>query len=328
MTVPVTGLLSAILFLIPGFLLRAATHAGTSVVLVVGAPGEPEYGTNFLQQVAQWIHAAEKGGAPITVIGSGPDPGPGTNDLETLKTVLFAEPTEGPGALWLVLIGHGTFDGTEARFNLRGPDFTATELAGWLKPIRRPMAVINTASASAPFLKALSATNRVVVTATRSGAEQNVTRIGLPLAAALGDPASDLDHDGQVSLLEAFLAGSRGATEFYQVSRRLATEHALLDDNGDGLGTPADWFRGVRATRQARDGASLDGTRAQRFALIRSSAEESLGPEVRARRDELEREVESLRERKGAMPSEDYYRALEILLLDLARLYEPPAYNR
>ena len=35
-----------------------------------------------------------------------------------------ADPLDRP-----VLIGHGTFDGKEAKFNLRGPDFSATELA-------------------------------------------------------------------------------------------------------------------------------------------------------------------------------------------------------
>ena len=122
-------------------------------------------------------------------------------------------------------------------------------------------------------------------------------------------------------------AGSRGAAEFYQTAGRLATEHALLDDNGDGLGTPADWFRGVRATKQARDGASLDGSRAQRFALIRSPAEQALPPALRARRDELEGRVELLRARKASLPEEDYYRQLEELLLDLAQVYPPAPAN-
>lgn len=311
------------LFLVPAFNLRAAAPETASVVVVVGAAGEEEYGTNFVQQATLWTQAAEKAGATAVTIGL--DPQSATTDLEQLRTRLAAEPTEGTGDLWLVLIGHGTFDGKEARFNLRGPDLTAAELADWMKPFRRPVAVINTASSSAPFLNALSRTNRVVITATRSGSEQNVTRFGLPLAQALSDPASDLDHDGQTSLLEAFLSASRRASEFYQTAGRLPTEHALLDDNGDSLGTPADWFRGVRATKQARDGASLDGSRAQQFVLLRSPAEEALGPAIRARRDELEREMEVLRGRKAKMPPDEYYRALELLLLDLARLYEPPA---
>ena len=100
------------------------------------------------------------------------------------------------------------------------PGCPAAELAVWLKPFRRPLAVINTASCSAPFLNLLSAANRVVITATRSGYEQNYTRFGQYLAEALADPGADLDKDGQVSLLEAFLTASHQAAEFYKVQGR------------------------------------------------------------------------------------------------------------
>lgn len=298
---------------------RAAAASRPSVFLVVGAPGEPEYGTNFLRQAELWTLAAGKGGATVIPIGVGGS----TNDLEALKNGLGAEPTQGDAELWLVLIGHGTFDGKEARFNLRGPDVAASDLAAWLKPISRPVVVVNTASASAPFLNALSGTNRTVVVATRSGSEVNATRFGLPFAEALSDPSADLDHDGQVSVLEAFLAASRRVGEFYQTAGRLATEHALLDDTGDGLGTPADWFRGVRAKKQAQQGSAMDGARAQRIALVPSAEEQALSPETRRRRGELEAKLEVLRSRKVSLPPDEYYRELETLLLDLARVYAP-----
>jgi len=244
-------------------------------------------------------------------------------DLEVLKAKLAEEPKQGPTALWLVLIGHGTFDGKEARFNLRGPDFTATELAEWLKPFQRPLVVINTASASAPFLAKLAGTNRVVIAATRSGNEQNFTRLGSHLAESIADAQGDLDKDGQTSVLEAFLSASARVAEFYKTEGRLATEHALIDDNGDGLGTPADWFRGVRAVKKAQPGAALDGTRAHQIHLVLSPEEEALPPEVRARRDALELEVFRLRDAKAAHPADEYYRELERLLLTLARLSLP-----
>ena len=99
----------------------------------------------------------------------------------------------------------------------------------------------------------------------------------------------------------------------------------LLDDNGDGLGTPADWFRGVRATRQAKEGASLDGQRAHQLALVRSPAERLLSPETRAKRDALEQSVTQLRDRKPKLAEDEYYRQLEALLLELAHLYESGA---
>jgi hypothetical protein len=291
-----------------------------SVVLIVGAPGEAEYGSNFLHQAELWEKACAQGECTHVAIGLGP--AARTNDYELLKQTLDAEPKDGAGPLWLVFIGHGTFDGKEARFNLRGPDVCASELALWFKPFHRPLAVINTASSSAPFLNLLSATNRVIITATRSGSERNFTRFGQYFAEALTNPEADLDKDGQISLLEAFLTASRQAADFYKIEGRIVTEHALLDDNGDGLGTPADWFTGLRATKRAKDKAALDGLLANQFHLGLSDEERKWTPNQRARRDSLERAVLLQREKRAQMNEEEYYRQLERLLLELARLYD------
>jgi hypothetical protein len=291
-----------------------------TVLVVVGAAGEEQFGRNFEQWTALWEKACREAGAKFIALGRCQ-----TNtvsDLELLKQTLAMEPKDSPSELWLVLIGHGTFDGKEARFNLRGPDFTAGELEDWLKPFRRPLAVINCASSSGPFLNKLSATNRVIVTATRSGYEQNYARFGQFVAEAITDPRADLDKDGQTSLLEVFLTASQRVAEFYDAEGRLATEHALLDDNGDRLGTPAAWFRGIRAVKKAADGAALDGLRAHQFHLIRSEQERKLSPETRARRDALELRIAQLRESKGQMTEEDYYEQLEKLLIEVARLYD------
>jgi hypothetical protein len=221
-----------------------------------------------------------------------------------------------------VFIGHGTFDGRSAKFNLRGPDISADDLAATLKPCKRPLAVIQCASASGPFLNALSAPGRVIITATRSGYEVNATRFGNYFARAVADPAADLDKDGQTSLLEAFLMASRQVDDFYKEAGRLATEHALLDDNGDGLGTPADWFRGVRAVQKAADGKTVDGIRAHQMFLVRSATEQELSPALRARRDELESQLSALRDRKSQMKEDDYYNHLERILVEMAKLYD------
>lgn len=291
----------------------------STILLVLGAAGEEEFGSNFVRQARLWETACRQAGVKCTQIGLSTNPP--VSDRDLLMEELAAAPTEGPTPLWLVLIGHGTFDGKEARFNLRGPDLTAADLAEWLQPFRRPVVVINTAPASAPFINRLSASNRVVVTATRSGHELNFTRFGQYLAQAIADPQGDLDHDGQTSLLEAFLSAAARVAEFYKTEGRIATEHALIDDNGDGLGTPADWFRGLRATKKPQQGA-LDGARAHQIHLVLSPAEQALPAEVRARRDALELQVTRLRETKSSLPEEDYYRKLESLLLELARLHQ------
>jgi hypothetical protein len=165
------------------------------------------------------------------------------------------------------------------------------------------------------------------VTATRSGSEQSYAYFGDHFSRAVGDATADLDKDDQVSLLEAYLAASKQVEEFYKQEGRLATEHALLDDTADGLGTPAAWFRGVRATKAAKDGAEIDGLRASQIHLVSSASESSLTPEQRARRDELEAAVEDLRHKKRGIDEAAYFAEMEKLLVELARIYaeeEPP----
>jgi hypothetical protein len=123
-------------------------------------------------------------------------------------------------------------------------------------------------------------------------------------------------------LLEAFLTASLRVAEFYRREARLATEHALIDDNGDGLGTRAEWFRGIRAVKAAKDGAELDGLRANQLHLVRSPEQIQLPPHVRQRRDQLEAAIEQLRIEKPSLDPDVYYGRLEPLLVELAELYE------
>jgi len=290
-----------------------------SVLVVVGAGGNEEYSRQFRLWAERWKSAAERGGAEFAAIGL--EQPEGSSDRERLQQRLAERSAASTEPLWLVLIGHGTYDGKTARFNLAGPDVSEAELGEWVRAVKRPVAIINTASSSGPFLAELSAPDRVVITATRSGSEFNYARLGDFLSSALVDPAADLDKDDQVSLLEAWLQGAARTREFYSSEARLATEHALIDDNGDKQGTPADWFRGVRAIKAAKDGAALDGPRAAQFVLVKSPGESELPPEVRASRDELERELAELRAQKPHLAEEEYLQRLEGILLDLGRLY-------
>jgi hypothetical protein len=291
-----------------------------TVLVVVGADGADEYGRQFREWASRWQDAAKQGRAEFVAMGL--DAADKTDDRELLKRRI-AEATRSKDApLWLVLIGHGTFDGKVARFNLRGPDVAAGELTEWLKPIERPIAIVNCTSSSGPFLNELSGPNRVVITATKSGHEYNFARFGEFLSAAISDPIADLDKDEQTSLLEAFLLASSRVQEFYASEGRLMTEHALLDDNGDKLGTPADWFQGVRAVKSAKSGAAVDGLRAAQWHLVRSAREEQLPAETRERRDQLEQELAQLRLQKAELPEDEYLGLIEPLLVELAKLYE------
>ena len=176
--------------------------------------------------------------------------------------------------LWIVLIGHGTYDGREAKFNLRGPDVTDVELAKWLAPVKRPVVVIDCASASGPFLNRLSGAEP-----DRHHGDQERQRDELrpvrPVPRRGDRRPAGRPRQGRPGLAPGGLSDSPASRvdEYYRTHSQLATEHALLDDNGDRLGTPADWFRGVRATRRAKDGAPLDGIRAHQLHLIPSDRE-------------------------------------------------------
>ncbi|MFC1782602.1 hypothetical protein ACFL02_03335, partial [Planctomycetota bacterium] len=301
--------------------LTVAQNSSTNeVIIVVGAPGTDRYQTEFTQSLSLWQQACTKAQADSFVIGT--DEEATDSDYEKLQHKLSSISKEGPTPLWIVLIGHGTFDGRAAKFNLRDKDISASELAKWLEPIKRPLAVINASSSSAPFINRLSTSNRVIVTATRSGDEQNYARFHNFFAAAVADLQADLDKDGQTSLLEAFLYANHGVAEFYLAAGRLATEHALIDDNGDGLGTRADWFRGIRPVKKARDDAQLDGYRAHQFHLAPSEFDKQIPPDLRQKRDQLELQVIQLRDSQTGPPDDAYFAQLESLLLQIAQIYD------
>ncbi|MFO0820609.1 MAG: hypothetical protein U1A77_21860 [Pirellulales bacterium] len=304
-----------------------------TVVVVIGAAGTPEYGAMFREWAARWQSAAQQGRATCITIGaSASDEDARTNaemktDRDRLRSAIaqwgerFRDRASQRARLWIVLLGHGTFDGKSARFNLQGPDISSSELAEWLSAVRGPVAVVDCSSSSGPFVSDLSAPERIIVTATKAGAERNFSRFGDFLSSALLDPISDLDKDDQVSLWEAYVVGGVRLREYYEQAGRLATEHPLLDDNGDRQGTPADWFRGLKSTRSAKDAKKVDGLAARTAVLAPSVADDLLSPDQRTQRDALEQQLESLKSRKMELDETEYYNKLEHILVELARLY-------
>jgi hypothetical protein len=293
------------------------------LIVVVGAGGTSAYEASFTEAAERWRAAAQKGGGRAHVVGrEAPGKVPDRDRLRDLLAREARDAANTPAPLWLVLVGHGTFDGRTARFNLRGPDVSAEEVAAWLAPQKRPVVVINSASASAPFVKALHGPGRVVVSATKTGQQQSATRLNAALPEAIADPEADLDKDGQTSLLEAFLVASKRVEATYEAAGLLAAEHALLEDNGDGLGTPASFFVGLRPSKKPEGDHAADGYRAHQLALLPSAPERDLAPADRQRRDELELAVIKLRDKREGLSDDAYYAKLEPLLTELARLYE------
>tara|TARA_R110000850_G_scaffold25755_2_gene73965 strand:+ start:137 stop:1114 length:978 start_codon:yes stop_codon:yes gene_type:complete len=315
----------SIIFLIAGLLLpsEAQESSDLKILVIVGASGTDDFGEIFAETALKWKEAAVRGRADIQIIGKSPDKvadGETHQDAELLRQAIKDTTTP---ELWIVLIGHGTFDSRSAKFNARGPDFTDSELAAWVVDYQGELTVINTASASGSFISRLSAPNRIIITANKNEGEIFYTRFGGYFAEAVGGlPDADLDNDDQVSLLESFLYASDRVAEFYESEGRLSTEHALLDDNGDLQGSRSEWFDGTTATETPGKDAEPDGERAGQKVLVKNDFERRLTQEQRSQRDKLERDVKQLRRNRDSLQEDDYYAQLETLLLQLARIYE------
>ncbi len=142
--------------------------------------------------------------------------------------------------LLVLLIGHGTsIDGDEAKFNLVGPDLSATEWADLIRPIPGRVVFVDTTGASFPFLRTIAGHGRIVLTATDAAAQQFETVFPEFFVKAFDDPAADLDKNGRVSLWEAFTYASAGVRQWFEQKGQLPTERPLLDDTGSGIGREA-----------------------------------------------------------------------------------------
>jgi hypothetical protein len=297
----------AMLFVAAPAFAQTATH----LVIVVGLAGDPEHGELF-----------KKWGTSLADIATGKLNVPkdnvvlladaaATRDGVTKVLNEVAAKADEHDTVVMVLFGHGTYAGKVAKFNLTGPDMTATEFAPLLAKMKsKRVVVVNTASASGPFVEALSGPGRVIVSATRTGGEMFATLFGGPFVDAFGSEAADADRDGKVSILEAFDHATRAVAAAYQREGLLATEHALLDDNGDKEGSMA-------PARTAKDGQSAAVLAIGSLRRQAAPANEKLRA-LYAERDAIERRIDSLKLLKSGMDPAKYAAELEKLATDLA----------
>jgi hypothetical protein len=217
--------------------------------------------------------------------------------------------------VYIVLIGHGSVRDGAAKFSLPGPDPTASDFADLLQLFpTQTLVFVNAASASGDFIAALSAEGRAVITATRSGRERTETLFARFLVEAYATDGADVDKDERVSVLEAFNYARREVARVYESENRLLSEHALLDDDGDGQGTGEPGL------------GAEDGQLAATLFLSGSSEPRVLTGEISdprlaqmyAEKRALEEQVAALRQRKEEMDTATYEQELERLLLALA----------
>jgi hypothetical protein len=309
---------------------RAAAEE-SHLVIVVGLGGEPKYTEAFHELALSMIKAAEKrlgvAAKDIAYLGEkAAHPSlpvyKGRSTRENVQKTLaaVAEAASSGDLVLVLLIGHGSFQAGEARFNVPGPDMSPADFAPLLARLSAQRVVfVNTASASGDFVKALSAKGRTIVTATKSGMERNQTEFPSYFVQAYAEDKADADKDERVSVLEAFLYARREVERFYEKGRLLATEHAMLDDDGDGAGTAAPGaFAGKGDGSLART-LFLGGSDGESVADRGETAADPRLALLRQQRRGVEQKIAALKARKEQMAPEQYDDELEKLLLELAK---------
>ena len=287
------------------------TDPNKFAVIINGAGGEAEYAKQFTEWTTQLNTVlSQRYGFDAKRIKVLSEKLANAEEVKRTFGSLKSE-LDTNNVLFLFLIGHGSFDGKEAKFNLVGPDLSASDYNQLLSslPTRR-IVVFNMSSASGEFVKPLSAKGRIVVTATRNGQETNATRFAGFFIAALNATDGDTDQDGHTSVLEAFVYANRLTEEFYKRAGRLATEHALLDDNGDGVG---------REKPEAGEGLLARATYLDSLSVDEAAATAATGRLLKER-SRLEGEIEQLIARKANMTEAEYEATLERLFIELAKV--------
>jgi len=285
--------------------------ATTYYVTISGIGGEDD----FTQRFAGWTGDLDKtfqsigSGAVVHTLGA---------DESTRENVqsLFADlaKTATPDdALAVMLIGHGTFDGYQYKFNVKGRDITAEELAAWMDNVKAERQMIaDMTSASGAALPVLQGPNRVVITATKTGTEKNAVVFARYFAASLSDASADTDKNEVISALEAFTYAARKTEEFYTSQQRLATEHPMIEDTGSG--------QGVREVTVENG----QGLKAGAFPLLRIgqtqlAAQDPAKRELLDKKEQTEQQIDELKYDKAGMPTAQYRQQLAGLLVELAK---------
>lgn len=299
--------------LLLGSFCAALLPASTWYITVAGLGGEPEYETRFTSLAMELDKAVRSTpDAKVTTLT-------GSTATKARLEAVIDEAVKGSKAddvLVVTLIGHGTFDGQDYKFNIPGPDLSAAELAAKLEFVpSRKQVVINTTSASGASIEPLRRDYRTVITATRAGTEKNATVFPRFLVEAFRDPSADTDKNESISALEAYTYADKKTTSFYETQKRLATEHAMLEDTGKGSGvrTPGpDNGQGLLARQLPL----------LRFGSLQQAARSPEKQRLLAQREAIEAEIDKLKYEKAATPADEYRKKIGALILQLARVQE------
>jgi hypothetical protein len=290
-------------------LMGAPLRASVYYVTVAGLGGEPDYDQRFTANAKELdkVFEASSGAHVYTLTGN-----QATRARLSETMAAIAHEAKAEDDLVVTLIGHGSFDGVEYKFNLVGPDVSAADLAAMCdKVAARRQLVVNTTSASGGSIAALERPGRAVIAATKTGTEKNATVFARYWVEALEDPTTDVDKSESISAMEAFQYAERKTAAFYESQKRLATEHAVFEDTGHG--------EAVRVSAaQGREGALLSSITVLRIGASQAAMNDPAKRELLAKKEELEQKIDALKYQKAAMDPADYKKQLTDALLQLA----------
>jgi hypothetical protein len=300
-------------------LLASAASAGDRYAIVVtGATGGEPYAQKYENIRTQLVRTLREtfGYRTDHVFVLAEDEGDGVQKAtrENVQHVLadLRKRLTKDDQLFVFLMGHGTTgDREEAKFNLVGPDLSASEWADLLKPVPGRLVFVNTTGASYPFLRKLAARGHVVLTATDSAAQQFETVFPEFFVKAFEDDAADVDKSGRVSIWEAFTYASSAVRQSFEQKGQLPTERPLLDDTGAGVGRDAQ--------APGADGVLARITYLEAEPALDLPADAGLATLIK-RRLAMESALDELKARKESMPPDLYEAELERILTELARV--------
>jgi len=293
-------------------LLALEAHAATFYVIVAGLGGEPDYEQRFTaaaNDLARIFKSAGPTAGVYTLVGAQATAARLRDTMNTIEREAKADDD-----FALILIGHGSFDGVEYKFNLPGPDVTAAEIAAMCDRVAsRRQLIVDTTSASGGAMQALEKPGRGVIAATKSGTEKNATVFARYWVDALQNPSADTDKSDSVSAMEAFLYATEKTAAFYDAEKRLATEHAVFNDVGHG--------------EPVREPGNGQGMLLSNFTLLRFGASQLAANDPAKRvlldkKEELEQKIDILKYRKAAMDPADYKKQLTDALVELSKVQE------
>ena len=294
-------------------LAAGTARAATWYVTVAGLGGEKDYEQRFTAN-AMDLDTIFKNGVDAHVVTLTGKESTRARLSEAMAAV--ARDAKPEDDLVLTLIGHGSFDGTEYKFNLVGPDITAADLAALCDkvPAKRQL-IVNTTSASGGAVAALERPGRAVIAATKTGTEKNATVFARYWVEALQDPTADRDKSDSISALEAFAYANRKTADFYTSQKRLATEHAEFEDTGKA--------EAVRAQPQeGREGALMAAFTVVRIGAAQATMNDPAKRSLMAKKEELEQKIDALKYQKAAMEPGEYKKELTAALVALAQVQE------